>query len=217
MTGKRRPLKFVQVYTTRHGKSVTYYRRGNGPRFRLPDDMSSPEFQLAYEAAASSREYNHVRHMAVRPIEARKQKTEKTVRRALDHARARAVKKGLPFNLTLDWLLSQLDAQECRCALTGIEFHAEHEVAARVHPFTPSLDRISPSQGYTTENVRIVIFALNAMLLDWGEEIFELVANSYRYQKHKRRRFIPVPFQPSSRTLPEIATKSMGEKANGGQ
>ena len=41
----------VQRETTRHGRHVWYFRRGNGPRTRLPDEYGSDEFLAAYNLA----------------------------------------------------------------------------------------------------------------------------------------------------------------------
>lgn len=43
----------VKRETTRHGRRVWYFRRGKGPRIRLPDDYGSPAFIAAYHAALS--------------------------------------------------------------------------------------------------------------------------------------------------------------------
>lgn len=47
----RRRKPYVQREKTRHGKYVWYFRRGTGPRVRLPGDYESPEWLAAYEAA----------------------------------------------------------------------------------------------------------------------------------------------------------------------
>lgn len=47
----RRRKPYVQRETTRHGKTVWYFRRGLGVRVRLPGDYESPEWLAAYEAA----------------------------------------------------------------------------------------------------------------------------------------------------------------------
>lgn len=47
-----RPRKaYVQKEETRHGKTVWYFRRGNGPRTRLPGEYESEEWLQAYRAA----------------------------------------------------------------------------------------------------------------------------------------------------------------------
>ncbi|MDE0922528.1 tyrosine-type recombinase/integrase [Aurantimonas coralicida] len=42
---------FVQREVSRHGKIVWYFRRGDGPRVRLPGDFQSAEWTKAYERA----------------------------------------------------------------------------------------------------------------------------------------------------------------------
>lgn len=37
--------------TSRHGKTVWYFRQGHGPRIRMPGEYGSPEFTAAYKAA----------------------------------------------------------------------------------------------------------------------------------------------------------------------
>lgn len=52
MSTMPRPRKpYVQRETTRHGKSVWYFRRGAGPRVRLPGEYESKEWLEAYQAA----------------------------------------------------------------------------------------------------------------------------------------------------------------------
>lgn len=49
-----RPRKpHIVKETNRHGKTVRYFRRGKGPRIRLPGVFGSKEFNEAYDAAAS--------------------------------------------------------------------------------------------------------------------------------------------------------------------
>jgi len=51
MPRKRKP--YVQRETSRHGKTVWYFRRGDGPRTRLRGEYESPEWLRDYEAALS--------------------------------------------------------------------------------------------------------------------------------------------------------------------
>ncbi len=51
-----RPRKpYVQKETTRHGKTVWYFRRGKEARVRLPGLFGSKEFNAAYDAALAGR------------------------------------------------------------------------------------------------------------------------------------------------------------------
>ena len=49
MPRTRKP--YVQKETTRHGRTVWYFRKGTGPRIRLRGDYESPEWLADYEAA----------------------------------------------------------------------------------------------------------------------------------------------------------------------
>lgn len=46
---------FVVRERSRHGRVMFYFRRGKGPRVRLPDDLQSKSFEEAYEAALSGK------------------------------------------------------------------------------------------------------------------------------------------------------------------
>lgn len=181
-------LKYLQFETDRHGNQKVYFRKGRRQRVRLPDDTGSEGFQRAYRMALADLPVPDVRDIEPTKIELRKQKTEKKLKSALAGARARARAKGLEFDLDIDFLLELAEVQDFKCSLTGIEFFHKTDCRTNVDPCTPSIDRIEPELGYVKHNVRIILYAMNAMLLDWGEEIFIKIANSYRYTKSVRAR-----------------------------
>ena len=75
----------------------------------------------------------------------------------LDMARVRARKKALPFNLTKEWCESRWTG---RCEVTGVKFIVGTKIRG---PFSPSLDQIKPSAGYTQDNCRFILWAVNNM------------------------------------------------------
>ncbi len=81
----------------------------------------------------------------------------------LRSARRRAERAGVPFTLTKVWLEKRLAAGQCE--VTGIFFQS---ASFGVSPYSPSVDRIKPALGYTPENCRLVLFALNTALGNWG-------------------------------------------------
>ncbi len=171
-------LKFIHIEQTRHGKTAVYFRRGREARVRLPA-FSDKGFRAAYDAALAGRPLPHVRDIPPPRREVVRQRAEASVAAGLRRARGRAKKRGLPFDLTLDWAIARLNEQNFRCALTGLPFYLEDREGR--NPYAPSFDRIDSKGGYTLGNVRIVVFAINAMFNDWGASVFERVANSYRY------------------------------------
>ena len=52
----KKPPQFIVSQTTRHGRKVWYFRRGKGPRTRLPDEYDTPEFWSAYHKALTGEE-----------------------------------------------------------------------------------------------------------------------------------------------------------------
>lgn len=179
----KRPL-YVSKETTRHGQTVFYFRRfKEGKRIRLPD-ITSDKFAAAYAKALASCD-NIVRLPKKLTMDERvAQMVEKAFIKNLSGAKSRSKAKGREFSIDLTWALETARAQGFKCAVTKIPFYSEDgSTSIRRHPFAPSFDRIDPSNGYTKDNVRIVILALNVMFADWGPLVFDIVANNYR--KHK--------------------------------
>jgi hypothetical protein len=92
-------------------------------------------------------------------------------------ARFRAKKRGLPCTLDAENIQARIDRGACE--VTGIPFDLTVPRAWNA----PSLDRISTDEGYTTENTRVVIFALNVMANVWGIQRVVDVANAISEQR----------------------------------
>lgn len=95
-------------------------------------------------------------------------------------AKRRAKKKGIAFDLTSTFLMRMWDAQSQTCAITSIPLIIPQErTGGKASPFSPSIDKIDPAKGYTEDNVRLVCYAANCCLHDYGAETFHLIANAY--------------------------------------
>jgi hypothetical protein len=88
-------------------------------------------------------------------------------RRAVGRTRHRAKAKGIPCGIDFYFLSDLLVDQEYCCAVTAIPLEPPLAGAA-LHPFGPSLDRISPQLGYVPGNVRIVCNMVNSAMNVWG-------------------------------------------------
>lgn len=103
------------------------------------------------------------KHRSVRDPEVHKnqmQKYKSTIRgKAI--AMYHGTKVGRRFRdgneLTPEWIMEKL--QQGLCEVTGLPF--TYGLDAR-NPWSPSLDRIDPSIGYTIENTRVVVWIFNA-------------------------------------------------------
>lgn len=53
-----------------------------------------------------------------------------------------------------------------------MEFLHERTGAHFRRALAPSIDRIIPSLGYVPGNIRLVVYAVNAAMNEWGEAVF---------------------------------------------
>lgn len=95
-------------------------------------------------------------------------------RMVLQAALARANKCSLPFDLTLEWVAERILAG--RCEVTEIPFDFSKSKHTRRNPFAPSVDQIVAGTGYTKQNCRVVLVALNLALAEWGLAQFLYIA-----------------------------------------
>lgn len=96
----------------------------------------------------------------------------------ITHARKRAVKKGLPFDLDVpghrEAIQRRIDNGVCE--LTGYPFDLTPCEEKGTRKFNgPSVDRIDNSRGYTYDNVRIVLNIVNFGLNIWGDDVLREV------------------------------------------
>lgn len=77
---------------------------------------------------------------------------------SLQSAKARCKKTGGEFSLTSEWAR---DRWTGRCEVTNIPFIISKRPAPFL--FSPSLDRKDPTKGYTPDNCRYVLHAVNAL------------------------------------------------------
>ena len=84
-------------------------------------------------------------------------------RTLVNGAKQRAKKKGINFDLTPEWVENKLKSGYCEVSGTPfyIKPYSSKAEYKRVHPHSPSLDQISPSGGYTMDNVQVVCDQVN--------------------------------------------------------
>lgn len=75
--------------------------------------------------------------------------------------------RGIAYDLDIAWLSERM--RGC-CELTGLPF--DHAIRnRRRNAYSPSIDRIVPGGGYTKDNCRVVLYAVNAALNDWTLDV----------------------------------------------
>lgn len=137
--------------------------------------MTGAQRQEAYRNRNPERSKKQWRDWSVTP--------NGTVTVLLNYARDRSRKNNLPFELHREWLAPKL--VKGTCEMTGIRLErGTNTKGHRTHPFAPSLDRITPKLGYTKENTRLVCFAVNRAMSDWGEDV--LIEIAEKLIEHRR-------------------------------
>ena len=93
----------------------------------------------------------------------------------------RSKRKKLLYELSLNWLCELYEKQNGKCALTGIDFILERNPEGQrgALPYSPSLDRINASLGYTKDNVRLVCAVVNLALNKFGDQVFDKICRAY--------------------------------------
>jgi len=184
----RTTLRYKNVFAMpdEAGKNQYFYVASKGSELiRLPDDYASKEFLTALKCAIDGYPYEIEDGQIVRSEDDIIDLCEDAIFDGMKRAKERARKKGWDFDLDFNWLDNLLDSQNYRCAKTGIMFFTRNKAKTRVDPYRPSIDRIDSSKGYTKDNVRIVAWVTNMMLLDWGDDILNTTVRAY--VKHNKQ------------------------------
>lgn len=86
----------------------------------------------------------------------------------------------MEFSLTSKEIETLWIASNGRCSVTGLPFNYDNVRGrgATKNPFAPSLDRIESKRGYTIDNVRFVLTAVNIGMMDWGLPLYLHIAGA---------------------------------------
>jgi hypothetical protein len=84
----------------------------------------------------------------------------------------RCLKSGRTFELTKEWCVKTWDG---KCSLTGIPFELNRPMRG---VFSPSIDRIDNSKGYTPDNSRWVLFGVNLFKFTATDAEMFMIANA---------------------------------------
>lgn len=103
-------------------------------------------------------------------------------RHLFNSAKIRSGKRGREILIDVDWVQKKLEVGVCE--LSGLSFVFETSKGDR-DPYAPSLDRIDNSKGYTKENCRVILWALNMAFSNWGHETYLEIAKAYLQKEDK--------------------------------
>jgi len=99
-----------------------------------------------------------------------KRTTNGRARTLINNAKTRSKKKNIEVLIDNDWVEEHL--KRGTCELTGIAFSFEPPPEGLTRrPDAPSLDRIDKTKHYTVENTRVILWAVNCALAEYGTEM----------------------------------------------
>jgi hypothetical protein len=87
----------------------------------------------------------------------------------LARSRTRAKESGIEHSIVLEDILSGIESGFCE--LTKLPFDLKPVTKTSQNAYAPSIDRIDSLKGYTKDNIRIVLYSVNAALGQFGTEI----------------------------------------------
>jgi hypothetical protein len=176
-TEERRLASHVSTTIKPNGRKYYYFRPPvelrpfYGNNLRLSDDRDEALAQAAALAATgiatgSNRETSKVELNAARVM--------------LNNATGRSKKRRLLVTLTRDDIIKMLRDQGYRCAITKQPFNLDWRDGRedKRNAFAPSLDLIDNQLGYSRENCRLVLSAINYAMNEWGLEVYYKIAEA---------------------------------------
>lgn len=92
----------------------------------------------------------------------------------LSRTRSRAKQREMTHKLTKEDLAYFVERCGGRCEVSGIPF--SRETIGDREPYAPSIDRIDSSLGYIRDNCRLVCYAVNLALSNWGDDVLIRIA-----------------------------------------
>jgi hypothetical protein len=96
-------------------------------------------------------------------------------------AKTRARNKKINFQLSIKWVFDKI--KNGSCAYTGMKFDLRKTGKAGLR--SPSIDRISPSLGYTEENCSVVLWSINAFKNQYElKDIIPIARSFIQYQEN---------------------------------
>ena len=189
-------MKFITPRLNSDGSIRLYFIRRGVTVLRLFGEPGEESFARQYEFATAIRRKRGWTSPEARNLQSEIRKLSDEGRKELCASRlARSVNSRarhqykVESEITPQWILTQIEKQGGKCAVSGMPFNYERGFASkdRRNPNAPSVDRLNNANGYTRKNCRLVILAVNVALNLWGDEAFLNICRSTVFNADRRR------------------------------
>jgi hypothetical protein len=161
--GKVKPISDYYIRTRNDGRTSGHHAQCKDCMKLKNRSRSQSDEERAKRKARYSEKRNDPDFVEANKIQGRElyASLEGRARALLNSANRRCANYPEPMDLDIDHIMSALNAG--RCQLTGIPFRYDKYKNCKKNPFSPSIDRVDNSKGYTKANTRIVLWQVNLM------------------------------------------------------
>lgn len=153
------------------------YYWSHAEKCRLKARISSMPLEQQEKMRATRRRYyakNRDLVLAIGRKHRAKRRAAHPWRGTFENAKERAREKKWEFNITPAWCAERYTG---RCEVTGIVFALGKQMNG-FRLFNPSIDRIDNAKGYTTDNCRFVLHAINSLKADGTDDDMYTIAEA---------------------------------------
>ena len=154
---EKQNIRRSELYYRNRSETLEKQRQWRLQNPTLAKAKSKQTYERNKEKHAQRTRAYRAAHPEIRRKEYRNVRQKRPWAHCLSNAKNRSDKKSLAFDLTRDWCEK---IWTNRCAVTNLPF----SFGTQSHyPFAPSVDRIDSNKGYTQDNCRFVLFAVNSL------------------------------------------------------
>ena len=171
-------IEFSEDYATRVGRERKMNRRTAVAQDRAHADLQLSELQSRELRQHQGRDAAKVNAELARLWGGFLDGISLVMRAAGTVRNGYAYRDGPPFLLTQPEVEDLMIRSQARCEVSGVPFSGLIVPGCRKRPFIPSFDRIRAKEGYTPDNVRLVCWAVNLAISEWGDDIFHTIVKS---------------------------------------
>ncbi len=185
---KDRPMKDISGPFSSDSSKLVDPQSSSESKLQSPQVPSQSQPSTSNERSKRWRERNPERSREI----SRASRLANRASNLISDAKKRSKQKNLPYDLDSYREQLQTRIEKGFCELTGLPFKTTG--GARDWN-SPSLDRVIPEEGYVIENVRVILFGVNVMMLTWGLETTMKMIEALTEKERQRKESFQARFE----------------------
>lgn len=161
-------VRLHEIYDGRHCSTAMAAKREadkNGFKFFISPKKSKYGQDLYYSRQSGKcnciqSRYNIAEKKRVKENERYKSSIDERIKQIIRNSKVRAASKKIDFDLNVENIIERVKNGVCEA--TGLKLDLSIEgISSNRNPYTPSIDRVDNTKGYTMDNVMVVCLGYN--------------------------------------------------------